>query len=458
MSGPRGTWSRLETNGLLLLVSQGIVAVAGLAFWALVARLHPAAQVGVAVSLVNAAALIAQVAVLGTNQAVVRFSASVDQTRRILTTALWVVGTVGAVLGVVVGFVVLGGTPATGPWWGLFVVFVLACVVMPSNVVLDSAMLVRNAVGINSLGYLLGSTARIGLLFPFVVLGQLGVLLAHALSFAVTALVSAGYLARTGALTIRRVEMGTVRRIAGFATTSHVSGLAWTAPTLLYPIIALTVLGASASAHLYMALSIASLLQMVPLSSSNALFSEAARDRDRADRLARRSLVTSLAVTALGGVAVLALGRPLLTLFGRDYASEGWLLLMFLVPCQLLVCVNLAANSVAKVRDDMRGLLVRNLVGSVVSLVVCWGTLGVLGNLAVAAGVASGQAAMILLNGRFVVEVARGPRVDVAGDGAGPGRAGSAGIGPAVGAAGRPAADGVPVPGPAESRERHGEY
>ena len=103
MSGPRGTWSRLETNGLLLLVSQGIVAVAGLAFWALVARLHPAAQVGVAVSLVNAAALIAQVAVLGTNQAVVRFSASVDQTRRILTTALWVVGTVGAVLGVVVG-------------------------------------------------------------------------------------------------------------------------------------------------------------------------------------------------------------------------------------------------------------------------------------------------------------------------------------------------------------------
>ena len=399
--------TRLERNGLLLLTSQAIVAGSGLVFWAVVARLYTSSEVGLAVALINAAGLVAQAAVMGCNQAIVRFGTSLKPFERLLSTGLVMVLLSASVIGFLAVIVqhFRGGSPGEGMTW-VVPVFLFACVMMPVNLVFDAAMLVRNAVALNTVGYLIGSIARIALVVLLVQLGYLGVLLAHALSYFTTGLISAVHLARAGAYRpFAGVDLRTGRRLATFAASSHIAGLAWTAPTMLYPIIVMTVLGSASGAHLYMALSMASLLQMVALSASQSLFSEASVEPERAVPLARRSLRVSLSVTAVAGLVLVVAGDVILSAFGREYAAEGWLVLALLVPSQLIACVNLAANSIAKVRGELTGLLVRNLVGAGVSLSVTTAMLGQVGNVAVAWGVFAGQMVMVLANTNFVLQV-----------------------------------------------------
>jgi O-antigen/teichoic acid export membrane protein len=68
------TWrSSLYTNSFYLMAANVINAAFGFLFWTLAARLYPPQEVGLAAAAVSAAGLVAMLAVLGLDHAVVRF-------------------------------------------------------------------------------------------------------------------------------------------------------------------------------------------------------------------------------------------------------------------------------------------------------------------------------------------------------------------------------------------------
>ena len=90
---------QLVRNSLLLLLSSALQAGLGFAFWAIGARLFSPAAVGRASSLVSALTVIAYLALLGLNAAIIRRLPTARDPQALITAALLLVGGCGAGLG-----------------------------------------------------------------------------------------------------------------------------------------------------------------------------------------------------------------------------------------------------------------------------------------------------------------------------------------------------------------------
>ncbi len=113
-SGPasRRTWRRLPRklrnrltadhlvrNSLYLILSSGLQAALGFAFWIVTARLFSLSDVGRASALISAAILMAYLALLGLNSTFVRYLPTAPDRDVLLTAGLLLVAVCGAGLG-----------------------------------------------------------------------------------------------------------------------------------------------------------------------------------------------------------------------------------------------------------------------------------------------------------------------------------------------------------------------
>ena len=88
-------------NSLFLILSTGLQAALGFAFWIVVARLFSTADVGIGSSLISATGLIAYLALLGLYNALVRFLPTAPDRNALITVSMLTVVGCGAVLGAI---------------------------------------------------------------------------------------------------------------------------------------------------------------------------------------------------------------------------------------------------------------------------------------------------------------------------------------------------------------------
>lgn len=124
------------------------------------------------------------------------------------------------------------------------------------------------------------------------------------------------------------------------------------APYQLLPQIVAVQVGVASAAYFYIVWNFFSLITTIGGATSLSLFVEGSHNARNLPGLARKALGSTLGMTLIVAVAVMLFSRPLLLLFGADYAAEG---------AALLRLVSLAAipavviyNKVAALRVEMR--------------------------------------------------------------------------------------------------------
>ena len=228
------------------------------------------------------------------------------------------------------------------------------------------------------------AVVRLGLLLPAWLLSAdlLGLLTVWTAAPVVGLLVGLVFLTPRAVRRYRVTEFASARAVMpmfGFATANHVTNLVWYVPRSVLPILVLAIAGAVPAAHFYATWTLILSIGVVPTSMALALFSHGSSRKGRLDRDARRVMKTAL---ILGGVAVLAmvgLGKPILSLFGAAYAQEGWILLVLLSVAIFPFTVNIITMAVLRVRGQLWRMLLLVSVIALVTLGLSWGLLEPLG-------------------------------------------------------------------------------
>ena len=371
-------WARipLYANALVLMGNTGLSAGLGFIFWALAARLYPPAQVGLASATISAAVFVATLAQLGLPTALIRFSPEAGANRRILTsTVLMTVTLAGAAAAAVL---VLGiGSLAPSIADLASPVVLAASVISLSATTAAFSILIFIAVGARDArpalaGGVTQGVVKSGLVLLFAVLlarDGFSLVLAWILGTLAAIVIQAWMLRAQLAPSVNfhTLRLGSFLR---FSAGNYAGDLAWTAPSLLFPLLVLSQLGAEANAYFYVAWAIASLLIGIPFAVASSLLAEGSHQHGATDGHFRRAMVLTLGLV-LPAIAVCWVTAPLLlSLFGASYAENGVETLRLLALAALPMSINLLHLSVARLDRALLRILGISAATGVGSLVL----------------------------------------------------------------------------------------
>jgi len=348
----------LFTNAFYLWGTAAGAAVAGFAFWALVARLYDADEVGLGTAALSIVTLLAMFSHLGLGTGLIRFLPESGEGGPRLANAVFTTSVVGAVVSSAVFLVGVSlWAPSLGflreqPLYSLaFVSFVVVGTL--SAVQTHAFMAIRKAkyvlvqvmfVHLSRLALLVLMAAFLGT-FGIVASGGIAMALGAVIGFALLARGLPGYRPRAVA------DPASVFKLFPFSMANYVADSLLLAPGLLLPLVVVSLLGSAEGAYFYMAWFLGYLLTSASAYLALSLFAEGSHDPGALRVLSRNAVVGGLAAATVGGALLLLLGDKLLLAFGRDYAAEGATLLRIVALAALpaaVVNVYLGALRVAK--------------------------------------------------------------------------------------------------------------
>ncbi|MHB8490545.1 MAG: lipopolysaccharide biosynthesis protein [Candidatus Dormibacteria bacterium] len=353
----------LYRNALVLMVTSGVTAALGFIFWALVARLYPPAQVGLASATISSALFLATFAQLGLPYALVRFGSGAGADRPTLMTTVVLVVTAAAagagvlfVAGLDLWAPALAGL-AERPLLGAIVI-ALAGLTAASTVLGYVAVASRDTRPSLAGGTTQG-VIKILLVVGFALtLSRLGFEVVGAWLVATAAAVLAqAWLLRAHLaprVSLRALRLGTFLH---YSAGNYLGDLTWHAPVLLFPLLVVGLLGAEANAYFYVGWAIAGLLAAIPAAATNSLLAEGSHSYEETAAHLRKAVGLTLALL-LPAIALCWLAAPLiLQLFGPAYAANSTDTLRILSFAALPLSLNLLHLTVARIERRIRRLL-----------------------------------------------------------------------------------------------------
>lgn len=344
----------LIRNSFFIMASSFVAAGFGFFFWMIAARFYSQADVGVATALMSSMGLLILISRLGLDQSVIRFFPSRDK-NRVLGTAVLVPTAIALGAGVFFIAAVDVLAPELAVVRTIAPLYLAILGAYSIVWVFEGALnALRKSEYYFALNLLYGT--RILFLVPLVSLGAMGIFGAFGLSFILGLILALILLARCSVRPTPCVDRPFLREAWQFSAGAYIAGILMSAPNMVIPIMVLHVLGAESTANYYITYAIVSILFMIPYAFTTSLFVEGSHGGEM-KRSVLRTLASMFALLIPAIIVLSLFGEPILGLIGKDYV-EGMALLRVLALSALFVSVCQTFISIAKVRNDIRSLVV----------------------------------------------------------------------------------------------------
>ena len=404
MRSNSSTLGLITRNSTFVFMGQITVTLAGFAFWTVAARSESVSEIGVAASLISTSSLVVAISLFGANQGVVKFLPTAKDKNETLRIIVSLVG-LSSLLFATLAFSLLElAIPFSSNVYWYYALFVTNSVVVAVNIVIDSAMLSFGKTRQNLVSYVISSCLCLAALPSLSSFGAAGVLAANSILYGGNLVLNLQALRRIGALSLKpSLRLDAVKPFASFVSASYIAGIFWMAPVLLLPFLALPQLGAGLVGYLAMSLTLFNALLLLPSSSSQALFASLSTSKANSRSQIRRALRDTLLVTLAASVGLAVLGRWVLTLFGEEYATNGYHVLLLLIPSAVVASANLISNSILKAEGQLVTLLSVNFLGFAVSILTWILNLESLRLIAVPFGLILGHGVMLIAHGSVAI-------------------------------------------------------
>jgi O-antigen/teichoic acid export membrane protein len=372
----------LFQNSVYLMLSSGVQAVLGFAFWTLSAHLFSPDKIGQSSALISAMTMIAYFSLLGFNSTFIRYLPTSKERNAKINTGLILVLATGFVLAL--GYVLL--LPRITPQlafvhdsWAKSAGFVIMAGFAAINLLTDSVFIAYRASKYNLYVYTLMSLSKLAL--PAALLGLAGyaVFAAQGIAGILALVLSLYYLARHFAY---RPQLGInrqiVRLVFRFSFGNYIANLLNILPPVVLPIIILRTLGAAPAGYFYLAFMVANLLYTVAYAVSQSLFAEGSYGEAQLHGLVKRSSLVLGAIMIPGSLALAALGPLLLKIFGGSYSAEAGQLIIVLALAGPAVALYITTTVLLRIHKQLAGLIVVNVVYalSITGLAALWAERG----------------------------------------------------------------------------------
>ncbi len=363
----------LYRNAGYLMLSSATTAFLGFIFWALGARLYPAEIVGLASAAISAMNLLGRLSTIGLGSGLIRYlPVSGPDSRFLMNGALTTCG----LLSLVFSAVFLTGLDIWSPrllflrehpiYFAAFVVFTAGTTLAG---ILDAAFIAKQQARICFIQALVSSLIRVGLLVIFARLfATFGIFASQGLGFVVACLLGVMFF-------LPRMEAGyrffpsfkqkLLNNLMSFSFANYTTEVLWVAPSLVLPIMVVTLLGGEQNAYFYVAWNMVSLLGAVGSSISLSLFAEGSHNAKELQIQMRRSLKFVLVILVPTVLLLMVLGEKLLLIFGRAYSESASHLLWVLIPSCLPLSINWVYIAKKRVEREMKpAMILTGLIGT----------------------------------------------------------------------------------------------
>jgi len=344
----------LIRNSFFIMASSFVAAGFGFFFWMIAARLYSQADVGIATALMSSMGLLILISRLGLDQSVIRFFPGRDK-NKVLGTAILVPTAVALGAGLVFIAAVDVISPELTIVRTIAPLYLLFLGTYSVTWVLEGAFnALRKSEHYFALNLLYGS--RILFLVPLVFLGATGIFSAFGFSFVLGLIFALLLLARCAIRPALGVDRAFLREAWQFSAGAYLAGILMSAPNMVIPIMVLHVLGAESTANYYITYAIVSILFMIPYAFTTSLFVEGSHGGEM-KKSVLRTLASMFALLIPAIIGLSLFGEQILNLIGKDYV-EGMALLRVLALSALFVSICQTFISIAKVRNDIRSLII----------------------------------------------------------------------------------------------------
>lgn len=382
-SGPIGALrarlgaDHMVRNSLYLIISSGLQAALGFAFWIVAARLFSAADVGRASSLISATVVIAYLALLGLNSTLVRYLPTAPDRDALISSGLLLVAGFGAV----VGLIYVLATPLIAPRLAfiehhalLAVGFVVLAAAASVNLLTDSVFVASRRAGFCALtDGAIGGTSKIVSAVALAGAGAYGVFAASTGAFAASALASIALIVI--ALRWRpalRNPFATLMPLIRFSAANYVANILNLLPVLVVPLIVLDRLGARDAAYYFVAFQIATLLYSAAYAVGQAFLAEGSHAGVDRRKLLKRSRRILVALYLPAVIVVILTARWVLLVFGAKYSAFGTSSLILLAVAALPIAACNWSWTVLRLSGRLAAIIASSAVYTVAICGLAW--------------------------------------------------------------------------------------
>jgi O-antigen/teichoic acid export membrane protein len=366
--------SGVFANASALFGATVVTSALGFGFWAVAARLAPPASVGAASGAISAMQLLGSLATIGLGTLLIgELAVSPTRTLPLVKTCVAVAGAAGVLLSVVTSLVLhAAGSRAVSllePGWSL-ILFSIGTGLTATALVLDQALIGLSQGGRQLVRNTVFAVSKLVALPALALVANLSAAILYA-AWAGGNLLSLVWLfarsRRKSRWFIQRIEKAAIRQFGGAALAHHLMNVASHAPLLVLPIAVLAFQGAEANASFYLATLLASFAWTVPSHLSTALFALPERDMAALRSELRLSLKLAAAVSVAVLLGSIALGKPLLGLFGRTY-ENAYILLVVLMAATFPAAIKSFYVAVCRARGRLLRAALLTAAGSIMEI------------------------------------------------------------------------------------------
>jgi O-antigen/teichoic acid export membrane protein len=359
----------LYQNAYALMASTAVTSALGIVYWLVAARVYPVEVVGINSALIAAMNFMAGLSQLNLRSALNRFVPVAGLGARRLVTAsyfaiisLSVVFATLSILAVATVAPTSPGASVSRTWLsaGAFVVatafWALFNVQDGLLTGLRKALLVPLENAAYSITKIVLLVSLAGILPSYGIFASWTISAALAVS-AVTAL-AFGRLIPAHMRERPQINLPKLRELTRFIASDYLGSLGVLAYVSLLPVLVITFVGSTSGGYFYVVWTIASSLNLIPLSMAISHTAELSANSGDVYRRTRELLVNTVKlIVPLVGI-LLVVAPVLLAIFGDAYARAGTTLLRLMVIGLIPYAVNAVALSVARIRTQSRYALV----------------------------------------------------------------------------------------------------
>lgn len=361
---------RSHINSFYLLTSSIVMSVLGFGFWAICTRLYSPEQIGIATALLAGLNLVTSLSLLGFEISLIRILPTHPKKSELFNTYLTVTGIIGLFL----ALLFLVAQPFIASELSILhsqvligVLFVAFTLVSISSYLVESALIAYTQAKYVFYKSVIFGLLKLPLPFVFLFLGAFGVYSAWMVSL----LAAVGYSMwvlqkRFDHRLWLRVNPSHLKGTMRYSFFNYIAAFIEGAPIMVLPLLITAVMGPTQNAYYYMAMTIANVLFMIPISAAQSLFAEGAQAAaDTAAKL-RRAIAFMGALLVPAIAATFVLGPWVLGIFGKDYAENGAVALNIFALSALPMAVSTVCRTLLKLKFKSGLIVAVDCIGAAI--------------------------------------------------------------------------------------------
>lgn len=359
----------LYRNSIYLMLSTFIMAFFGFFFWIITARLYTPEMVGAATTLISAIVLLSNISSLGLNVGIIRFLPKAEKKNEIINSSF----TATTLTTVFITLFFLLYLHVLSPkilflkdnLWHMasFIFFVNA---FTFNTLAESIFTAFRSSKYILFKNILLSITKVILPIFFVTYSVYGIYSAIGIAQFVAFIISIIFLKSFFKYHLKpSINLKLIKMMANYSFGNFIATFLNTFPTLFLPILVTNKLGINEAGYFYIAMMIANLVFIIPISITQATFAEASFDEEFFIVYIKKAFkiisITLLPILVL----ILIFGNYILYAFGYEYSLNALNLLRLLVLSSIFLSISNFFNIYLKLKNKITWLIIMNLLSAV---------------------------------------------------------------------------------------------